>query len=518
MTTEQKKNGTTTSLQPATSVGGDIPGLVPTQTTSTEAIQKIAASLMINGDLSKLNDQQKAKYLLLLCDKYGLDPATKPFQIIKAQGKEIPYLTKGGAEQLSKMAGLSISVEHLGPVKIGEFEVYVVRARATKPDNSFVESEGAVPTIAKNAEDAANIIMKAACVPVSYEILTQTGFVDYQSLKIGELVASYNTQNMQVEWVPLLDVQSFPAQKTTTYGSNSTQFTITPGHSFVKVDQNLEVASLVEFEKFGDHDHILLAAAETQTPSKNQYAASLLGWIVTDGNVRDGARGKRSYICQSKEENFSMIEDAIRGFFGEERVTRGVTNNRERGWKDQHFWYFNQSQTAKIFETFQFKSNKDLPRIAAQMGDRDRKAMLAAMMAADGDKRGTFQKTKRDVVDAFQILSSLNGIATSKETHDLPKYRKMATKTLIRCRQFKHQKIVKKYLEPSDGPVTDVWCPSTKNGTWITRTDKGQIMITGNTKARRRAIIAIAGLGMPAEDELDTIPHEKVVIREGSQT
>ncbi len=69
---------------------------------------ELITNLVLNGDISKMNDAQKVQYYDQLCKSLNLNPATQPFQIIKFQGKEKLYATKDCTEQLRKLNGVSV--------------------------------------------------------------------------------------------------------------------------------------------------------------------------------------------------------------------------------------------------------------------------------------------------------------------------------------------------------------------------------------------------------------------------
>lgn len=45
--------------------------------------QDVVNSIVLNGDLSKLSPSDKTAYYIYRCQKLGLDPATKPFDLLK---------------------------------------------------------------------------------------------------------------------------------------------------------------------------------------------------------------------------------------------------------------------------------------------------------------------------------------------------------------------------------------------------------------------------------------------------
>ena len=116
----------------------------------------IIASVVLNGDLAKLNPQQKVSYYNSLCERIGLDPATQPFKLLNLKGKEILYADKSAAQQLNRM--YKISHQIMGKETIQD--VYCVTVRASNA-NGFQDEDGAVSIAQKKGEDLANAFMKA---------------------------------------------------------------------------------------------------------------------------------------------------------------------------------------------------------------------------------------------------------------------------------------------------------------------------------------------------------------------
>lgn len=72
----------------------------------------IQESIVLRGDLSGLNEQQKKNYYLFRCRQVGLDPAAKPFDLLKLNGKEILYANAGATQQLCAIHKLSTQITH----------------------------------------------------------------------------------------------------------------------------------------------------------------------------------------------------------------------------------------------------------------------------------------------------------------------------------------------------------------------------------------------------------------------
>jgi hypothetical protein len=71
--------------------------------------QEAINALVLKGDTSKLTVEQKLQYYNAVCDSVGLNPATRPFQFLTFQGKELLYPDKTCAEQLRSLKGISLS-------------------------------------------------------------------------------------------------------------------------------------------------------------------------------------------------------------------------------------------------------------------------------------------------------------------------------------------------------------------------------------------------------------------------
>ena len=119
----------------------------------------IANQLILQGDLSKLSAGDKVRYYNGYCERMGLDPFTKPFDILRLNGKEVLYCTRSGTQQLNKLH----KVSHLITSRDTNAEagVYIVTSKASLLDGRCTESIGAVNIAGLKGEAYANAIMKA---------------------------------------------------------------------------------------------------------------------------------------------------------------------------------------------------------------------------------------------------------------------------------------------------------------------------------------------------------------------
>lgn len=129
-----------------------------TQQSQTSNHELISA-VIINGDLSKLSAQQRVEYYNGYCERLGLDPYTKPFDLLRLNGREILYCTRSGAQQLNKLHNVSHAITSRDTNQ--DAGVYLVTSRACLPDGRCTESIGAVNIAGLKGEAYANAIMKA---------------------------------------------------------------------------------------------------------------------------------------------------------------------------------------------------------------------------------------------------------------------------------------------------------------------------------------------------------------------
>ncbi len=117
----------------------------------------VLSSVLLDGDLARLSDGHRVEYMMAVCRSLGLNPATKPFEFIKLNGKLVMYAKRDCTEQLRKIHGVSITIKSREVIN----GVYVVTANAQDASGRVDESTGAVPVESLKGEALANAYMKA---------------------------------------------------------------------------------------------------------------------------------------------------------------------------------------------------------------------------------------------------------------------------------------------------------------------------------------------------------------------
>jgi len=117
---------------------------------------RVIDSLVTRGDISLLNAQDRARYYIEYCKQLGLNPATQPLAILRLNGKEVLYPTRGATDQLAAIHLLNREIID-GPKVVdlaGTKLVYAV-CRATHPNGRVETAVATVPLT-----DPVNVLMK----------------------------------------------------------------------------------------------------------------------------------------------------------------------------------------------------------------------------------------------------------------------------------------------------------------------------------------------------------------------
>jgi hypothetical protein len=121
-----------------------------------EQQSRMAAAVVVHGDLSAMNEGQLATYYVELCRTLDLNPLTRPFTLLKLNGKLIYYANKDCSDQLRKRDKVSVRI--VGRETVGD--LLIVTAEASMPDGRVDQAIGALSVGALKGENLANAMMK----------------------------------------------------------------------------------------------------------------------------------------------------------------------------------------------------------------------------------------------------------------------------------------------------------------------------------------------------------------------
>jgi hypothetical protein len=99
----------------------------------------VIESIVIKGDLSqRLKPAQKVAYYNYRCQQAGLDPAAKPFDLLKLNGKEVLYANAQCTQQLCAIHKLSTQVTHREKMD----DIYLVSVELQGLTVDFLKTKG----------------------------------------------------------------------------------------------------------------------------------------------------------------------------------------------------------------------------------------------------------------------------------------------------------------------------------------------------------------------------------------
>jgi hypothetical protein len=131
-------------------------------TNKNDKIQELLAT----GNIDQFTVKERLEYIKTLCEATGLNPIARPFDFLRFQGKTVLYASKGCADQLRKINGISIKITER---KIEDGVLFVTVEGYDK--NGRIDTDlGALPIGNLKGDALANATMK--CITKAKRRLT----------------------------------------------------------------------------------------------------------------------------------------------------------------------------------------------------------------------------------------------------------------------------------------------------------------------------------------------------------
>ena len=106
-------------------------------TKNIDASQSAIEKCLLEGDLSKLTEDQRSNYYQQVCETTGLNPLTQPFQYIVLNGKLKMYALKGATDQLRRIYDISCEVKTTEKIE----DLLVITVKATNNKTGRVDED-----------------------------------------------------------------------------------------------------------------------------------------------------------------------------------------------------------------------------------------------------------------------------------------------------------------------------------------------------------------------------------------
>jgi hypothetical protein len=109
---------------------------VPPPQPTPEQINEETLAEILSGDIASLNKTQRNQFLWRLAKGLGLNPLTKPFDLIILNNKLTVYANRTASDQLRRNNNISHEIVYQGPLKVGDTlrdDVYSVQIMMSQP-------------------------------------------------------------------------------------------------------------------------------------------------------------------------------------------------------------------------------------------------------------------------------------------------------------------------------------------------------------------------------------------------
>ncbi len=338
------------------------------------------------------------------------------------------------------------------------------------------------------------------CADEETEILTRRGWVTYGDLDVGEDVMTLNMDTGLGEWGRTEKVNVFPVvnQELVRMEGASHSSLTTPNHRW-PTDPKGGSRHFVETSGLRTTDRVTCAEKVANLPVEAQWDdafVELVAWYWTEGHRIVGHSGVR--ITQSIKVNpeyVDRIRMCLTKLFGPAsdwmHLSPEVPMWREDKDGDMTAFRLNSLAGADLRWVAEGDEKVVQPTFLATLTQEQLGLFIETSLDADGWRtqprasgrrtRAISQKSKRRL-DSFQMACSLAGIRTVLRECAVRGSGHYAGRQFWQLSLLDHRRFfTPQHLDVKREDHTGiVWCPTTKNGTWLARRG-GSVYFTGNT-------------------------------------
>ncbi|MFH1187931.1 MAG: ribonucleoside triphosphate reductase [bacterium] len=323
------------------------------------------------------------------------------------------------------------------------------------------------------------------CMSQDTEILGKDGWKKYNQIKVGDVIATFNTEKGNIEYLPTKKIfaKEYKGKMYNLKNRISDQL-ISPRHRVVRKKFGGSGYVLDEIE------NILKLKSPVITPVGSdgnikgnnnipEDVVKLIAWVVSEGTLDKGERGSgRISIYQSKIKSNVNYKEIINicknlGLTYTEREQSGLGEKCEVIRFDAR----STRQILKYFKTDKNKGIKFIPQNIINSGVKISQLFLETYIKGDGYedcKILTASEVIRDGLMQIIVNAGFGGVVSTRKPDN-----QLSKKDRYIIRIIKHKDTYINKIEEVDYQGV-IWCPNTDNETVIARRN-GKIFITGNT-------------------------------------
>lgn len=139
--------------------------------------------ITMSGDLALFTEQERFNYAMALCERYGLDPLTRPFDFIKTKDGSIKiYANESCTDQLRRNHKCTSEIIKTEIIE----ECFCVWVRISTPDGRTTDELGAT-SMKGSAEDRANAMKKAVTQALRRGTLAHCGLTMIDTSEVPDI-------------------------------------------------------------------------------------------------------------------------------------------------------------------------------------------------------------------------------------------------------------------------------------------------------------------------------------------
>jgi GDPmannose 4,6-dehydratase len=327
------------------------------------------------------------------------------------------------------------------------------------------------------------------CIDLETSILTNEGFKFYHEIKAGDTVINYNLRRDRLEEDKVLkkilidnngemyifegrgfklrcsaNHRIYYQRKSKSSKGGWSNWKVIEAKNFYNMIKDLNIRTKYDFR-----------LPHVQNYKKKDISVAdewfkLIGYLVSEGSLKDNNRSLEISLSQSKKNNKKIYNDI------KYCLSKLKLNYREREMSDgTSEFIFDAKSSKKIIDYFDGFDIHLLPKWIFKAGDRQLRLLFEAMMNGDGSWGVmTYVSRRKDLIHSFQTLATILGYRTI-----IHKRKSGMFECVLIAKRKKYSYITKCQKEKSKEKV---WCITTKNGTIVTNKDGG-IGVSGNCEA-----------------------------------
>jgi len=359
--------------------------------------------------------------------------------------------------------------EWAGAQAFNSFDTYL--APFVKADNlSYKEVKQAIQEFIFNINVASR--WGGQCVSEDTEALTSNGWKKYNEISENDLIATFNIKAAKIEYLKPERVMAYDYDGNLVCLKNRVhEQLVTPNHKVVRKKFSSDAFELIEAEELFNFKTPILVPIASEKDSNLEIPDEqirLYSWLVSEGTFSEDRQRVSIYQSEINIPNCSEIRNCL-----ENLNFKWDETKRIHGFSQASMIRFrlNQESSRKIRETI---ISKEIPPVIKSLSTRQIRLFIDSYLKGDGhiEKKGRIRiYTKSDKIkDQIQELCALCNYGTTINKSKNNVY-------VINIIRNNLTSITNVSLVKYKGKV---WCPTTKNGTFIARRN-GKVFITGNT-------------------------------------